>query len=185
MINDKIQLIAEVKTSSPFGWQSKKSWDELFQLANEFGDVISVHTDPRWGGSLELIAKARVQTDKPILAKGLHETDDEIKAAREAGADWVLVVGRVPHEYLDYCWLEPNSLSELKALPPIVKAVWNSRDLLTGDLKLDDFAAARQIFSGWLCQASNLLNVDDVHPLANAVLVGQHLPEFIESLNRR
>ena len=63
------QIIAEVKTGSPFGYKSEESWDELFEVAESVGDILSIHTDPRWLGSFELISKARKLTDKPILAK--------------------------------------------------------------------------------------------------------------------
>ena len=70
-----IEIIAEVKTQSPFGYKSDKSWDELFEVANKVGDIISIHTDRRWGGSFELLQKARSLTNKPILAKGIHKND--------------------------------------------------------------------------------------------------------------
>lgn len=56
------QIVAEVKTESPFGFRSDKSWQELFDLAEALGDIISIHTDPRWGGSFELLKKARTLT---------------------------------------------------------------------------------------------------------------------------
>lgn len=74
-----MKIITEVKTQSPFGYKSNEVWEELFNLANGFGDIISIHTNPKWSGSFKLLEKARGLTNKPILAKGLHETDDEIK----------------------------------------------------------------------------------------------------------
>ncbi|MAJ97292.1 MAG: hypothetical protein CMI56_01585 [Parcubacteria group bacterium] len=47
------------------------------------GDIISIHTDSRWGGSFELLEKARGLTDKPILAKGIHKDDADIEKALE------------------------------------------------------------------------------------------------------
>lgn len=175
-----MQLIAEVKTHSPFGWESNRSWDELFEIANNFGDMISIHTDPRWHGSFELIAKARNLTTKPILAKGIHSSDTDIQTALNAGADYVLVVGRVPADHLDKCLIEPNTLEELKRLPLNTKAVWNSRDLKTGGLKSETFTQARTLYKGWLCQASNISKVEDINPSADAVLIGTHLPEVAE-----
>ncbi len=173
-----MQIIAEVKTFSPFGWESDKSWDELFELANEIGDVISTHTDPRWHGSFELLEKARKLTSKPILAKGIHASDEDIERAIQSGANYVLVVGRVPKIHLDKCFIEPNTLEELANLPIDVKAVWNSRDLETGGLKQHTFDEARKVFSGWLCQASNISNPGDVNNKADAILVGTHLDNF-------
>jgi indole-3-glycerol phosphate synthase len=174
-------IIAEVKTHSPFGWESSQSWDELFALAAKIGDIVSIHTDPRWYGSFELITKARKLTDKPILAKGIHTRDEDIVRALAAGADHVLVVGRLPQVYRDKCLIEANTRDELRHLPKSVKAVWNSRDLATGGLKDDDFAAARRSFDGWLCQASNISSMADVDPHADAVLVGSHLATFVQS----
>lgn len=176
------QIIAEVKTKSPFGFKSDKSWDELFSIANMVGDIISIHTDSRWGGSFDLVKKARGLTSKPILAKGIHATAEEIEKAIECGADYVLVVGRIPKVYLDKCMIEPLTLSELRALPTNLKVVWNSRDLSTGGLKSETFEEARKIFGGWLCQASNIKTVGDIKDGADAVLVGANLIEFVESL---
>jgi indole-3-glycerol phosphate synthase len=179
-----MQLIAEVKTHSPFGWQSKKTWDELFEVAEQIGDIISVHTDPRWHGSFDLIKKARSLTNKPILAKGIHASDDDIQSAIDAGADYVLVVGRIPKIHQNKCLIEPYSLDELAKIPVGMKAVWNSRDLTTGGLKSETFGDARKVFSGWLCQASNIASMDDIDKSADAVLIGTNLLSFKNGINR-
>lgn len=173
-----MQIIAEVKTHSPFGWDSSQSWDELFATANRVGDIISIHTDPRWHGSFDLLAKARALTSKPILAKGIHRSDSDITRALDLGANFVLVVGRIPKISLEHCFIEPTSLKDLENLHPSIKAVWNSRDLSSGGFKKQTFAEAREAFSGWLCQASNITSPDDVNPMADAILVGTHLPAF-------
>jgi indole-3-glycerol phosphate synthase len=129
MFGNCVQFIAEVKPRLPSGWQSALSWGELFAIANEHGDMISVHTDPRWGGSMGLIARARRLTKKPILAKGIHATDDLVAKAFGAGADYVLVVGRIPTTNPERCLIEPRTVAELRALPPTTMAVWNNRDL--------------------------------------------------------
>lgn len=178
----KTQIIAEVKTQSPFGFRSEKSWDELFAIAHEIGDIISIHTDPRWGGSFDLIRTAKSLTDKPILAKGIHAIDTEVIEAIETGANFVLVVGRVPEIYTEKCLIEPYTLMELAALAPNLRAVWNSRDLNTGGMKNETFAEARMVFKGWLCQASNIETVQDIKEGADAVLVGTHLARFAGSL---
>jgi len=177
-------IIAEVKTHSPFGWESSKTWNELFAQAEAIGDILSIHTDPRWHGSFELVAKARSLTNKPILAKGIHASDDDIIKALNAGADYVLVVGRVPKVHLDKCLIEPNTLAQLGQLPPNIRAVWNSRDLKTGGRKTETFQEARQIFKGWLCQASNITTMNDVTSGANAILVGTNLASFAQNLKK-
>lgn len=150
MIN-QVQIITEVKTHSPFGFTSGKSWDELFRVANQIGDILSIHTNPRWGGSFELISKAKSLTEKPILAKGIHSDDKDIKRAIVAGADFVLVVGRIPRLYIEKCFIEPTTLKELKQIPSHPWVVWNSRDLSSGGIKKETFEEARKIFPGWLC----------------------------------
>lgn len=176
-----VTIIAEVKTESPFGYRAEKSWEELLALANEVGDTVSIHTDPRWGGSFELLAKARAMTSKPILAKGIHASDDEIERALACGADWVLAVGRVPLRHAEQCLIEPDTLLELRAIPRGLRAVWNSRDLQTGGPKTETFQQARAVFTGWLCQASNIKTDADIESGADAVLIGTHLEEFAAS----
>lgn len=169
--------IAEVKTQSPFGWKSDKTWDELFAIADKKGDWISVHTDPRWGGSFDLVRRARLKTFKPILAKGIHATDSDVDRALSAGADLVLVVGRLPpHRRV---LVEPTTLDGLRTLPEGYRAVWNARDLTTGEPKPYTFQDAREVWKGWLCQASFIRSWDDVDPTADAILVGEHLAEFV------
>jgi indole-3-glycerol phosphate synthase len=171
-------IIAEVKTASPFGYKSSKSWDELFKIAERVGDIISVHTDPRWDGSFDLIKKARSLTDKRILAKGIHEDDSQVQQAIDCGADFVLIVGRIPNVHADKCFIEPNTIDELKTYPKNTYVVWNSRDLSTGGLKKETFEEARAAFGGWMCQASNIRTRKDISNKTDAVLVGTHLEEF-------
>jgi indole-3-glycerol phosphate synthase len=179
-----MEIIAEIKTHSPFDGELPYSWDELFEIANEVGDIVSIHTDPRWHGSMDLVKRARRLTNKPILAKGIHANDSDIEAAVDAGADFVLAVGRIPEVHQDKCLIEPYTLGELAVLPPEYRAVWNSRDLRTGGLKTETFDQAREIFDGWLCQASNIRTQSDVRPFANAILIGTHLVEFANERGR-
>lgn len=181
MINGT-QIIAEVKTKSPFGFSSDRTWDELFNIANDLGDIVSIHTDARWGGSFDLVERARKLTSKPILAKGLHQDDKDIERAISAGADYVLVVGRLPGIYLEKCFIEPLNINSLYKLPENLKVVWNSRDLSAGKQKYETFELAREIWKGWLCQASYLKTIDDIRPGADAVIVGTHLEMFAKSL---
>lgn len=183
-MNKKVEIIAEVKTHSPFGYSSKNTWDELFEVANEIGDIISIHTDSRWNGSFELLKKARKLTQKPILAKGIHENDKLIQQAIDSGADWVLVAGRIPEIHQNKCIIEPLTLQELKSIPDNFLVVWNSRDLSTGGIKKETFTEARNLWKGWLCQASNIKTVADIEDGADAVLIGTHLLDFTQSLKR-
>lgn len=177
-------FISEIKTCSPFGFKSNYTFEELYSIANEHGDIISVHTNPLWGGSMESIKSVRMKTNKSILAKGLHETDKEILEALSNGANFVLVVGRVPSTHMlrtGNIWIEPNSLEQLKMIPPDVVAVWNSRNLSDGSFKKETWEQARAIFNGTLVQASNIRKLSDVKTDAQAYIVGEHLTEFIKS----
>ena len=176
------QIIAEVKTKSPFGYTAKNTWEELFEVANTIGDIVSIHTDSRWGGSFELITQARKLTKKPILAKGIHKSDDEITKALQYGADFVLVVGRIPKIENEKCFIEPLTLAELVLIPTTQKVVWNSRDLTDGSLKSEIFDDARKKFGGWLCQASNIKTTNDIKEGADAALVGTHLLDFAKTI---
>lgn len=176
-------FIAEVKTESPFGFRSVLSWDELFEVAATHGDWVSVHTDPRWGGSFDLLSRARAATGKPILAKGIHRTDDEVRRALDLGADFVLVVGRIPDADPSRVLAEARDLRDLRDLPEHVRAVWNSRDLSTGRMR-GSFEEARRIRPGWLCQASGISSPGDVSPRADAFIVGENLVRFCSGLRR-
>src|SRR5438552_1095911 len=87
-------FIAEIKTKCMFGFESKYSRSTLTDKALEYGDWISVHTDPRFGGSFDDIYAIPREPDKPILAKGFHSHDDDVEKAIDLGADYVLTVDR-------------------------------------------------------------------------------------------
>jgi indole-3-glycerol phosphate synthase len=173
-------FIAEVKTKSPFGFVSPYSWDMLFSVANAYGDWISIHTQREFGGSYEFLTRAHSCTDKPILAKQMSRTDDDIKKAFDFGASMVLVVGG---RYYDHpnCLFEPNSLDQLKNYPKDAKIVWNARDLMTGRAKLETIQEARKLWPGWLCQASHIQSPEDIHTGVEAILVGEHLVSLMNA----
>lgn len=87
-------FIAEIKTQSPFGFKSPHTFAKLMETAITHGDWISVHTNALWGGDFDAISFVRRNTNNPILAKGIHSTDDDIQRAIDHGADYVLVVDR-------------------------------------------------------------------------------------------
>jgi hypothetical protein len=60
--------------------------------------------------------------------------------------------------------------------------LWNARNLETGEPKKESFDTARWIHRGWLCQGSFIATLDDIHPKADAFLVGEHLKDFVETL---
>lgn len=176
------RFVAEVKNKSPFGLASNDSWESLLEIASECGDAISIHTDPRWNGSFDNLRRARALTNKPLLAKGIHTTDDDVRRALDCGANAVLVVGRIPaDELMAKCWLEPLTIAELKTLPPCL-AVWNARDLRDGKPKTETWQEARAAWSGTLCQASLIRHVNDIKPDSDCFLVGEHMKTVARAL---
>lgn len=124
-------FIAEIKTQSPFGYRSKDTFVDLMEIAIMHGDWISVHTNALWGGDFDAISFVRRNTNKPILAKGIHSTDDDVLRAIDHGADYVLVVDRlsvpyankvrkqVIHEIHDPYFVFPNPGPCTHSLPKI------------------------------------------------------------------
>lgn len=167
----KMLKIFEVKEKSPFGWESRFSKYHMLKVC-ETGDIISIHTNPLWGGSFEWLEEARSLTNKPILAKGFHCTQAEVDKAYSCGADYVLTVGWWNGD--DKCFHECESLDELSQ-SNAKWTVWNSRDPRTGKIKLETIKEARGVRIGNLCQASNIKSRKDIHEAVDAVLVGQAL----------
>lgn len=199
-------FIAEVKTQSPYGYKSDHSWIELLKIADKYGDWISIHTNPLWGGSFEAISLAKKITNKPILAKGLHHTYNEMEQCYKNGADFCLVEGgfypfsgyknagdilyEVSYELMDNTikYIKQYNKSKLffqkeKHLNNL-KLVYNARDLKTGQLKENHKEKLeKHINLGvWICQASGIKSIKDVHPKVNAFIVGENLVEFCKTI---
>ncbi len=177
----KQTFIGEVKTQSPFGFHSPHSWLKLFNAANDHADMISIHTDERWGGRYTNINHAAFLTKKPILAKGIHLRDYSVETCIVNGAMYVLVVGRLPSPCLrDACYIEPTSIKQLLEFADagVRHLVWNSRDLTTGKLKTETWEDVRKVYDGPLIQASNIKTKADVKPDASAFIVGECLIDF-------
>lgn len=163
-------------------YKSQLSFHQLLNIANQHGDWISIHDNALWGGDYESISYARLRTDKPILAKGLHSTDDDIQRALDHGANHVLVVGRIPKEDLiNTCLLEPLSYTQfiqMHAQHPNARYVINSRNLTSGEqlyLNMNDYTKT----GAWICQASNIYNPSELKPDISAFLVGTYLDSYV------
>ena len=200
---NKKTFIAEVKTISPFGFKSDYSEKVLLNLALAHGDMISLHTDPLWGWSDNFATQAAMAKNLGIkvLAKGIHEKDEEIEWALNHGADYVLVVGRIPHySLIKYCYLEPLNDKQYEkmadVMPPAI--VINSRSLEdNGYIKwrINTGVPSKEAITMWntyciqkylnvpLIQASNIQLPKDVKDWADGYIVGQYLPAFI--INKR
>ena len=174
-LQPKYTVVGEVKTCSPFGFKSKKDGIETLKWLDSWADIISIHTNPLWGGSFRWLEAARRITEKPILAKGFHNTQVEVDRAFNCGANYVLTVGWWNGD--NRCWYEPNSAWDLSTTNA-QHVVWNSRDPRTGNLRPDGvtLAGARALLGNrWLCQASHIKSPSDVSDEANAVLIGEAL----------
>ncbi len=165
-------VVAEIKSCSPYGWKNPLNWLAQLAICETVADVISVHTDPLWGGSIELLATIRKMTTKPVLAKGFHPTIKHVEMAFKAGATYCLTVGWWPGDHR--CWFEmerPEDLYEHRAS----RKVCNSRNPRTGKLGVLSPRVMRASHAGWLCQASNIKGPQDVISGMDAILIGEGL----------
>jgi indole-3-glycerol phosphate synthase len=184
-------FIAEVKIHSPAEFDSDYSFEELFEIAAEYGDMVSVHTEERWLGSLKNVTYARTHTSKPIVAKGMHSwSEDEIDRCLEAGADYVWVVGYCPRSYYAHTTIiEPYDLDQLKMISHgwTGLVAWNQRDIRSFGKRVgEDWEEARQIRPHLRLGCASLIK----HPYevpkdADFYVVGEHLPEYTKRLDAR
>ena len=164
-------IVAEIKPSSPFGFTNTLSPKDQLRRCESVGDIIGVHTNELWGGSWGWFEEVRKLTWKPILAKGFHDTIEDVRRAVGCGATYVLTVGWWPSDVR--CWHECESLDELRATDA-TRAVWNARDPRTGLARKETIAEARSAREGWLCQASRIGSPGDVGGV-QAVILGEAL----------
>lgn len=189
----KPTLILDTKDMSPFGWESKLTWMAQFAFAENHADIIAVHSMPEFGGTDSRIQIAIAETKKKILVKGIHRTDDEIQKYLDMGADYVLVVGRLPDKkYWDKCMMEPTCIAEIKnwdlkgvKFEDVPMLVWNTRNLVTGLPKIEKFDEYYRTSIGWVCQASMIESIEDINPNADAIMVGTHMRKIVKELQDR
>ena len=189
-------FIAEIKTQSPFGYKSNDSFATLMECAIHHGDWVAVHTNALWGGDFDAISFVRKYTDKPILAKGIHGTNDDIHRAFDHGANYVLVVDRIPNtsDYLLQEKFKARVLMEFSNISRVVgnvrfnqywkdsKYVYNARDLQTGLPRRTNQLSTLLELGVWTCQASMITSWYDVNPNVQAFIVGEHLVSFCNKL---
>jgi indole-3-glycerol phosphate synthase/phosphoribosylanthranilate isomerase len=89
--------IAEFKRRSPSAGDIRPDAD-VATVARSYDEAgaraMSVLVDDRFGGSWDDLRAARAATSLPLLAKGFFSTADHLGAARDAGADAVLLLLR-------------------------------------------------------------------------------------------
>jgi indole-3-glycerol phosphate synthase / phosphoribosylanthranilate isomerase len=89
--------IAEIKRRSPSAGDLRPDADPAriaAAYASAGAAAISVLVDGRFAGSWADLRAARAATDAPLLAKGFFSTVDDLRTAKEAGADAVLLLLR-------------------------------------------------------------------------------------------
>ncbi len=167
-------IVAEIKQRSPFLFESRFRWEQLLQRCGEVADIISVHVGRDYGGVPVDLQRAQKAQSLPVLAKGWHNTLPSVKASL-VHAEYVLTVGWWPDH--PRCWHECLSVNELLlSAAPVV--VWNSRSPRTGNsnpqfLQGFDWVAPDK----FVVQASGIKDIKDIHPRANAILVGEGLQD--------
>jgi indole-3-glycerol phosphate synthase len=89
--------IAEIKRRSPSAGDLRPDADPARiapAYARAGASAISVLVDERFAGSWDDLRAARAATDAPLLAKGFFSTADDLRTAKDAGADAVLLLLR-------------------------------------------------------------------------------------------
>jgi indole-3-glycerol phosphate synthase/phosphoribosylanthranilate isomerase len=101
--------IAEIKRRSPSAGDLRPDADAA-RIARAYASAgaaaISVLVDERFAGSWDDLRAARGATDAPLLAKGFFTTSEDLRTAKESGADAVLLLLRD---------LRDDQLAELRA----------------------------------------------------------------------
>ena len=86
-------VIAEIKRRSPSAGDLRPDADPA-RIAPSYAAAgaaaISVLVDERFAGTWDDLRAARATTDAPLLAKGFFTTADDLRTAKEAGADAAL-----------------------------------------------------------------------------------------------
>ena len=92
-----LSAIAEFKRRSPSLGDIRPAADaaELVRVYERAGAAaVSILVDERFGGSWDDLRAARAATRLPLLAKGFFSTPRDLRTARDAGADAVLLLLR-------------------------------------------------------------------------------------------
>ncbi len=92
-----LQGIAEVKRRSPSAGELRADADPAGLAAayeRAGAAAVSILVDARFDGSWDDLRAARASSRIPLLAKGFFSTEDDLRTAREAGADAALLILR-------------------------------------------------------------------------------------------
>ncbi len=92
-----LTAIAEVKRRSPSAGDLRPNADPALLAAAYEGAgaaAASILVDERFGGSWDDLRAARASASLPLLAKGFFSTEEDLRTARELGADAALLLLR-------------------------------------------------------------------------------------------
>ncbi|HEU0245631.1 MAG TPA: hypothetical protein VFR38_00940 [Gaiellaceae bacterium] len=92
-----LAAVAEVKRRSPSAGELRPDADPAaLAVAYERAGaaVVSILVDERFAGSWDDLRAARAASKVPLLAKGFFSTDEDLRGARDAGADAALLLLR-------------------------------------------------------------------------------------------
>jgi indole-3-glycerol phosphate synthase/phosphoribosylanthranilate isomerase len=143
-----LSAVAEFKRRSPSAGDLRRDADPAayaWTYADAGAQAMSVLVDERFGGSFEDLGAAHAATTLPLLAKGFFSTVDDLRTARDAGADAVLLLlrdlddARAVELMRAASGLGLDALVEAHDAAELERAVWldadpiglNARDLTT------------------------------------------------------
>lgn len=97
LAGSSLSAVAEIKRRSPSAGDLRPDADPA-RLAADFeragAAAVSVLVDDRFAGTFDDLRAARSATGIPLLAKGFFRREGDLREAKEAGADAVLVILR-------------------------------------------------------------------------------------------
>ena len=114
-----LAAIAEVKRRSPSAGDLRPDADPAALAASyerAGAAAVSILVDGRFGGSWDDLRSARAATRLPLLAKGFFSSEDDLRTAREAGADAALLILRDLDDPTARALLEVAAALDLDAL---------------------------------------------------------------------
>lgn len=184
--------IAEFKRRSPSAGALRPGGDpaEVARAYEAAGArAMSVLVDARFDGTWDDLRAARGATSLPLLAKGFFTTSEQLRTARDAGADAVLLLLRdLDDETCRELMQQGDALVEAHDAAEVQRAIdldapivgINARDLSTFDVNRDaQLELVRTVTGRIVVAESGIATRDDVLEAraagASAVLVGSIL----------
>ncbi len=184
--------IAEFKRRSPSAGALRPAGDpaEVARAYEAAGAIaMSVLVDARFDGTWDDLRAARSPTSLPLLAKGFFTTSEQLRTAREAGADAVLLLLRdLDDETCRELMRDGDALVEAHSASEVQRAIAldapvigiNARDLSTFDVDRNaQLELVRTVKGRIVVAESGIATREDVLEAraagASAVLVGSTL----------